>query len=249
MTTGISTKDLQKARRNAERKRSSVACAPCKAGKTKCSDYRPCKKCKVLNVIGRCVNVDFKARQSEDISSSVIPSDTRVKEHCMDEIPWVMPARFNLTVSDRNNIVGDVHALPRQAFGMEVSEPDIAHDLLRTNPSNPIVNRLQSQPIQYTHGFRDHRTVPLPTYPPTLPPDVTSSFLILPQIVPLLPREVMEPRPIFPPPAVLAPVFGWAPARLAPTSIDLLLALRAASATPQLTFASPVASLLQFSRR
>ena len=42
---GVSSKDIQKARQTAKRNRTSAACSRCKAGKLKCSDYRPCKQC------------------------------------------------------------------------------------------------------------------------------------------------------------------------------------------------------------
>lgn len=38
-------KEIQKARRMAKRNRSAVACVRCKAAKSKCSDFRPCKSC------------------------------------------------------------------------------------------------------------------------------------------------------------------------------------------------------------
>jgi hypothetical protein len=41
----VSSKDLQKARQMAKRNRTSVACTRCKKAKSKCTDYRPCKKC------------------------------------------------------------------------------------------------------------------------------------------------------------------------------------------------------------
>ena len=41
----VSTKDLLQARRNAKRMRALKACARCRSGKIKCSDYRPCKNC------------------------------------------------------------------------------------------------------------------------------------------------------------------------------------------------------------
>jgi hypothetical protein len=48
MTTSaqsVSSKAIQKARQMAKRNRSAVACVRCKVGKSKCSDYRPCKNC------------------------------------------------------------------------------------------------------------------------------------------------------------------------------------------------------------
>ena len=41
----VSSKQIQKARQMAKRSRTAVACVRCKAAKSKCSDYRPCKQC------------------------------------------------------------------------------------------------------------------------------------------------------------------------------------------------------------
>jgi hypothetical protein len=53
--SGVSSRDLQKARQIAKRNRTSVACHRCKAGKTKCSDYRPCKQCSMSNAAQSCI--------------------------------------------------------------------------------------------------------------------------------------------------------------------------------------------------
>jgi hypothetical protein len=45
MDSGVCSKDIQLARRNAKRNRAATACSRCKSGKVKCSDYRPCKNC------------------------------------------------------------------------------------------------------------------------------------------------------------------------------------------------------------
>ena len=55
----MSSKDIQKARRMAKRIRASVACARCKAAKSKCSDFRPCKHC--LNFGAVCEEVNTAA--------------------------------------------------------------------------------------------------------------------------------------------------------------------------------------------
>jgi hypothetical protein len=91
MISGISTKDLQKARRNAERKRASVACARCKAGKTKCSDYRPCKKCKSSNVADGCVTgeISFPFPWLSSVSS-----DANSHAWSMESTSRLMEARF-----------------------------------------------------------------------------------------------------------------------------------------------------------
>ncbi len=45
MKLSVSSKDLLKARQMAKRKRTSVACSRCKMAKSKCTEYRPCKRC------------------------------------------------------------------------------------------------------------------------------------------------------------------------------------------------------------
>ena len=114
MSSCISGKDLQKARRNAERKRASVACARCKAGKIKCSDYRPCKKCKHSNLAADCVDGDFTTPKSADsilqeASSDVRAYDASMHEWCMGNSPYVMQAPFP---PDDVNTARDFHSRP-----------------------------------------------------------------------------------------------------------------------------------------
>lgn len=45
ITTMLSSKDIQKARRMALRKRTATACKSCKSAKSKCNDFRPCARC------------------------------------------------------------------------------------------------------------------------------------------------------------------------------------------------------------
>jgi hypothetical protein len=82
-TAGISSKDLLKARRNAERKRTSVACARCKAGKVKCSDYRPCKHCKYSNKTSTCVDEAISIQQKQSGTLSNTPPDANAYERFM----------------------------------------------------------------------------------------------------------------------------------------------------------------------
>ena len=44
--SSVSSDAIRKARRFALRGRSAMACVPCKERKSKCSDYRPCSRCK-----------------------------------------------------------------------------------------------------------------------------------------------------------------------------------------------------------
>ncbi len=50
MQVVVSSQDLHNVRKNAKRTRASAACARCKASKTKCSGYWPCKRCNDSNV-------------------------------------------------------------------------------------------------------------------------------------------------------------------------------------------------------
>ena len=49
-TMGTFSREIQKARQMAKRNRSAIACARCRAMKSKCSDYRPCKHCASVQV-------------------------------------------------------------------------------------------------------------------------------------------------------------------------------------------------------
>jgi hypothetical protein len=51
---------LQRARRMAQRSRAAAACLPCKAGKARCNDYRPCARCKKAGINGLCVDPQSK---------------------------------------------------------------------------------------------------------------------------------------------------------------------------------------------
>jgi hypothetical protein len=45
MLSTVSSEEIQKARRMAKRTRANAACSSCKSAKTRCSDFRPCKRC------------------------------------------------------------------------------------------------------------------------------------------------------------------------------------------------------------
>ncbi len=56
--------DIQKARQNATRSRTAFACTRYKAGKIKCSDYRPCKHCINLVIADSCMRKNQTASTS-----------------------------------------------------------------------------------------------------------------------------------------------------------------------------------------
>ena len=83
---GVSSKDIQKARRSAKRKRAAVACSRCKAGKIKCSEYRPCKQCVILKVAHSCSNTNAGAKTSPSgetrrIDSGVLSSSAEISTY------------------------------------------------------------------------------------------------------------------------------------------------------------------------
>jgi hypothetical protein len=53
---------LLKARRMALRTRAAAACMPCKANKARCSDYRPCARCKKAGAESYCIDLQSEAR-------------------------------------------------------------------------------------------------------------------------------------------------------------------------------------------
>jgi hypothetical protein len=55
---------LQRARRMAQRTRAAIACPPCKASKAKCSDYRPCARCKKAGGDEICLDLCLESRKS-----------------------------------------------------------------------------------------------------------------------------------------------------------------------------------------
>lgn len=67
MISCVSSIDIQNARRIAKRKRASVACVSCKLHKGKCSDYRPCARCRTFGT--KCEETS-KKRCKESVSAS-----------------------------------------------------------------------------------------------------------------------------------------------------------------------------------
>ncbi len=62
-------------RQNAKRKRASAACPRCRVSKTRCSEYRPCSKCKKLGVADTCNSIAcFPAVDQQGISATVYPN-------------------------------------------------------------------------------------------------------------------------------------------------------------------------------
>jgi hypothetical protein len=67
---------LLRARRMALRSRAAMACVPCKARKSKCSDHRPCKRCKSAGGTLNCLDTSSpQSKSSADLSSPTSTSD------------------------------------------------------------------------------------------------------------------------------------------------------------------------------
>ena len=86
---------LQEIRRNAKRSRVSAACVPCKSARTRCSDYRPCKRCSNTGKGGYCVDQNEtnhkKAYHLAATSEMPSPDAETITTSCNDAL---------LTVSD-----------------------------------------------------------------------------------------------------------------------------------------------------
>ena len=72
---GVSSKDIQKARQIAKRNRTSIACNRCKASKTKCSDYRPCKHCAMSNAAQSCAQ-GSQIKRSNQADLFLVPENS-----------------------------------------------------------------------------------------------------------------------------------------------------------------------------
>ena len=92
MHPSLFSKQIQKARQMAKRSRTAVACVRCKAAKSKCSDFRPCKQC--LNSNSRFTEVS----ESKSVSNtSILPQSEKpdkmekapsyVKANHYDKVP------------------------------------------------------------------------------------------------------------------------------------------------------------------
>ena len=46
----VSSRDMQRARKMAQRSRTLSACEACKTAKTRCNDFRPCCRCRRLRI-------------------------------------------------------------------------------------------------------------------------------------------------------------------------------------------------------
>ena len=249
MTIGISSKDLQKVRRNAERKRTSVACARCKMGKSKCSDYRPCKKCKLSNLAGGCVDVVLSMPQSADTLSSSAPSDP---EWSKDITPFVEQARicpgqvingsysaqlqgpsvdreFPVPCSTRH----PSFCLPASGAGIPMNgAPDQNYMIARNSADSiprsgrPILMNAADPGLIQTHRF--------------LP-----ALNLIPLQMQYSPRPLDGPTPTLP--RVLPPILSlphMAPQTLLPPAVAALMSCRAAAAAPLLTAPSTDGNLL-----
>ena len=63
------------ARRMATRTRTGTACAPCKARKSKCTDYRPCARCRNLEP-DRCVDQAVEISTNQTTLQTILPKQT-----------------------------------------------------------------------------------------------------------------------------------------------------------------------------
>jgi hypothetical protein len=116
---GVSSLDIQNARKKAKRIRVSVACARCKSGKIKCSDFRPCRSCVRCGIASEC-------------SDSSIQDGPRIFPRKIGRMePTESVRKEFLTYDDRDQILSGIQ---RQTHGCS-----------KTQSADPYVCRAQIQ--------------------------------------------------------------------------------------------------------
>ena len=161
---GVTSEDIQKARRSAKRSRVGVACARCKSLKIKCSNYRPCKHCLDASKPMSCEGTD------PDAESKV--SQVRTKKTC----PVV---KLDLDVGGSGNLQ---FLLDRQFLKND------GQDLLIRTASSTFIS-LEKR----FRGWRMHEHVTLPfTASQSSMPLHSGTFPIITNIPPLPPIALPE---------------------------------------------------------
>ena len=102
---GVSSKDIQKARQMAKRKRSSVACSRCKMAKLKCSDYRPCKQCS--NFKTTCQEAQGRTSPNDGNLSLPVSAAAAMRRSDMDKI---------LAITREHETINDLYCTRRLAL-------------------------------------------------------------------------------------------------------------------------------------
>ena len=77
---------LLRARRMAQRSRASTACIRCKSNKVRCSDYRPCSRCRKAGATSTCMDLQSAVQHSPSAS----PTQTCKKISAASMIPGII---------------------------------------------------------------------------------------------------------------------------------------------------------------
>jgi hypothetical protein len=166
MPERVSSKEIQAARRIAKRTRSAVACFRCRVGKTKCSDYRPCKGCVNSKKSDSCVPEDSESyRKWKKIhSEQTIPE--RIVSLQDDNQAVVPPADGEAELISilysapfRPLIAQDMLSMSMQDFRKQHPFHDFIHavpQLLIASDQALLPAKLLPQFLPATHSFIGH---------------------------------------------------------------------------------------------
>ena len=165
---GVSSKDIQKARQNAKRNRTSVACGRCKAGKTKCSDYRPCKTCILMGNQNSCKNSNYVgAKRTPSVVTT--PDASCEPKKCNKIKMFSQPPGVMYNTDDPSKWQQGILHNPNQSIA-NLSHRDIVLGKLALVPESQVIARQQSSLQCALQGYAleiDHVNL---TYRPAIPP-------------------------------------------------------------------------------
>jgi hypothetical protein len=147
---GTSSQAIQKARRSAKRVRTFVACARCKTGKTKCSDYRPCKQCSNSKGDIPCSDL-HNSRRLDSVWSGLRNNSTSLNAN--------VPHRMHYS-PDPNRGFSSIFTAHQQPLPLALEH---GYNLVRTAHDAPNIScsreSLESSPPSELH-VSDHNTLP-----------------------------------------------------------------------------------------
>jgi hypothetical protein len=223
MELGVSTKDLQKARQMAKRNRTSVACAPCKIGKSKCNEYRPCKKCVKSRVAcieskvytsAKTVSSHGLGENSEPFTSRHLPQSRQIKVADVGNHSFVTPNITSLGAAgqhvDQNAPCDSLIAHPAAQYAeidQSISNDRSANQLFQFGQPPA----LQRSAFIYASQQQQHPHYPLSSQDPVYLRGEGSFWTQLPMQHPIstLMLPAMQAPATLIPPAAMALLSAW----------------------------------------
>jgi hypothetical protein len=138
---------LLRARRMAQRSRAAAACLPCKANKARCSDYRPCARCKKAGAESLCTDMQSAARflstAAGDIQQTSAESGIQVtstESPVSHSIPVTVGRFENMHYLPDNEISSNFHTVPMPSH----QTPQIGHSVAVSNDAHQFSPRFST---------------------------------------------------------------------------------------------------------